>query len=176
MQPLLRGGTGGDSRVPEMPTAWPDHLEAGTQNGPGIAGLAAGVEWLFEHDVGALQARLEALRTQLAEGIRATDGAQLVSYTGQETVPIVTFVAGATSPSEVAGRLDRLGVACRAGLHCAPDAHRLVGTDEEGAVRLSLGWCSTAEDVDIIVRAVARAMAGPVAATDTATEHGHGNE
>jgi selenocysteine lyase/cysteine desulfurase len=74
----------------------------------------------------------------------------------------VTFRSSAAEPGELAGRLDRLGVACRSGLHCAPGAHRVLGTLDTGAVRLSLGWCSTADDVDAALHAVERALAGPV--------------
>lgn len=162
VRPLLRGGTGGDSREPEMPEAYPDHLEAGTQNGPGIAGLAAGLDWLLEYDVARLRRRLEGLRAALDERVRGLDGVRVVSTRRAGGAPIVTLVARTVAPAELAHRLDRLGVACRAGLHCAPDAHRMVGTGATGAVRFSLGWCSTEDDVETIADRLERALSGTV--------------
>ena len=162
VEPLLRGGTGGDSRLEEMPAPLPDRLEAGTLNSPGIAGLDAGVAWLERTGVAALHERLEALKHRLIDGLLALDGLSVLSPGTPGGAPIVTFCSSATEPGELAGRLDRLGVACRSGLHCAPGAHRVLGTLDTGAVRLSLGWCSTAADVDTALHAVERALAGPV--------------
>lgn len=162
VEPLLRGGTGGDSRLDDMPRALPDRLEAGTLNSPGIAGLEAGLAWLEETGVEVLHTRLEALKHQLIDGLAALAGVRVLSPGTPGGAPIVTFVADTAPPAEVAARLDRLGVACRAGLHCAPGAHRVLGTLETGAVRLSLGWCSSAADVAQALAAVERALAGPV--------------
>lgn len=162
VEPLLRGGTGGDSRLEDMPRSYPDRLEAGTQNGPGIAGLAAGIEWLLGRGVAALHAELDRLREALGRGLEAVSGVRVLSSRAPGGAPVVTIAAESLAPSELAARLAVLGVACRAGLHCAPDAHRLLGTIEEGAVRFSLGWSSTREDVDAIVASVERALAGPV--------------
>ncbi len=162
VEPLLRGGTGGDSRLDDMPRALPDRLEAGTLNSPGIAGLDAGVAWLERVGVAALHQRLELLKHRLIDGLLALDGVGVLSPGTAGGAPIVTFRSSATEPGELAGRLDRLGVACRSGLHCAPGAHRVLGTLDTGAVRLSLGWSSTANDVDAALHAVERALAGPV--------------
>lgn len=169
VEPLLRGGTGGDSRLADMPSALPDRLEAGTLNSPGIAGLEAGLAWLEDEGIGALHTRLEALKHELIDGLAALPGVRVLSPGTPGGAPIVTFVADSAAPGEVAGRLDRLGVACRAGLHCAPGAHRVLGTSETGAVRLSLGWCSTAADVTESLAAVERALAGPVTTRNSHT-------
>ena len=167
VEPLLRGGTGGDSRIEDMPRALPDRLEAGTLNSPGIAGLDAGLAWLEREGVAALHARLETLKHRLLDGVLALSGLRVLSPGTAGGAPIVTFVADDVEPGELAGRLDRLGVACRAGLHCAPLAHGVIGTSESGAVRLSLGWSSTADDVDVALRSVERALAGPVTTGDS---------
>ena len=162
VEPFLRGGTGGDSRLADMPAALPDRLEAGTLNSPGIAGLDAGIAWLEREGLDALYARLETLKHRLIDGLVALGRVRVLSPGTPGGAPIVTFVSDAAEPGEVAGRLDRLEVACRSGVHCAPGAHRVLGTLETGAVRLSLGWCTTADDVDVALRAVERALAGPV--------------
>lgn len=171
VEPLLRGGTGGDSRLEDMPRALPDRLEAGTLNSPGIAGLDAGIAWLEREGVAALHARLETLKHRLLDRLLALSAVRVLSPGTAGGAPIVTFVADGIEAGEVAARLDRLGVACRAGLHCAPLAHRVIGTEETGAVRLSLGWSSTDAEVDAAVGAVERALAGPVTIGDPYPGH-----
>lgn len=159
VRPLLTGGTGGDSLDPGMPAAWPDHIEAGTTNGPGIAGLGAGIEWLRSHDVGALHGRVMARAMRLRAGLCALPSVRVLSPP-VTAAPIITFVAD-VDPATLARRLDdEFGILCRAGLHCAPDVHRLIGTAETGAVRLSLGWCTEDEDVNRAVGAVAAIVTG----------------
>ncbi len=154
--PLLTGGTGGDSMDPEMPRALPDRLEAGTLNAPGIAGLAAALAWLLAEGPERIRARELELKRMLFEGLGEIPGVQVVSPAASDGAPIVTIVSAAADPSVLAGRLDReYGVLTRPGLHCAPDAHRLLGTERTGAVRFSLGWASTEEDVERALRAVA---------------------
>jgi cysteine desulfurase family protein len=168
--PLITGGTGGNSLDREMPSAYPDHLEAGTTNGPGIAGLSAGLDWLLAHGVARLHEHLAALKAQLREGLAAIPGVRVVSPAAPDGGAIVTIVALDVDPATLAARLDREhGVLVRAGLHCAPDAHQLIGTAQTGAVRLSLGWCSERADVERAVLAVeaivhSRSRAEPVRA------------
>jgi selenocysteine lyase/cysteine desulfurase len=169
VEPLLRGGSGGDSRLDDMPRALPDRLEAGTLNSPGIAGLEAGLAWLEREGVERLHVRLDALKHRLIDGLVALEGVRVLSPGTPGGAPIVTFVGDALAPAEIAGRLDRLGVACRAGLHCAPGVHRVLGTLEQGAVRLSLGWNSSADDVAAALSAVERALAGPVTTGNSQT-------
>lgn len=154
--PLLTGGTGGESESREMPRAYPDHLEAGTQNGSGIAGLAAGVEWLLEYGVANLHARLSSLKLQFRNGLESIAGVRIISPAAPEGMPIVTVTCDDLDAATVAARLEREhGIMTRAGLHCAPEAHRVVGTLRSGAVRFSLGWSSTEEDVERALAALA---------------------
>mgnify|MGYP000262405488 CR=1 FL=1 len=158
--PLLRGGSGGDSLLPDMPEAMPDRLEAGTQNAPGIAGLLAGVEWLEARGVAELAASLEGLAARLHGGLAALDGVRVLSPMPRGGAPIVSWTADDVDPAEMALRLDRLGVCVRSGLHCAPDTHVLLGTERTGAVRMSLGWATSERDVDEALAAVRSALAG----------------
>jgi cysteine desulfurase family protein len=159
-EPLLTGGTGGDSSLRDMPAAYPDHLEAGTLNGPGIAGMLAGIEWLGRHGVARLRAEASVLKARLREGLSAIAGIRVLSPPAPDGVPIVTIAAADVDAATLAARLDRdHGVLTRAGLHCAPEAHRILGTLETGAVRFSTGWATTAADVDRALHAVA-AVAG----------------
>jgi selenocysteine lyase/cysteine desulfurase len=156
IDPQWAGGTGGDSMPLEMPEAMPDRLEAGTLNGPGIAGLLAGVEWLAERGVAAVHARETALKLRLRGALGAVRGVRVHSPAAPDGVGIVTVTADGITPAELAARLDREhGVMTRAGLHCAPEQHRLCGTEAAGAVRFSVGWATTEAEVDAAAAAVA---------------------
>lgn len=163
---LLCGGTGGDSRRRRMPRAMPDRLEAGTGNSPGIAGLLAGCRYLARQGPRTIHAREMALKARLYDGLSRVRGVTVLSPPGPDGVPVVTVKAEAMDAAVLAGRLDReYGIQTRAGLHCAPEVHRILGTSAEGAVRFSLGWASTGEDVEAAVTAVdtiVRPVAVPV--------------
>ena len=166
VRPLLAGGTGGDSLDREMPAAMPDHLEAGTGNPAGLAGLLAGCEHLLECGVEAVHHREAALKARLREGLAAIPGVRLHSPPAPDGGGLVTMTHKRSDPALLVERLDReFGVFARSGLHCAPEAHRILGTDATGALRLSVGWCSTEEDVDQAiegVQAVTRQVTVPV--------------
>jgi cysteine desulfurase/selenocysteine lyase len=156
VDPTWAGGTGGDSMPLEMPEAMPDRLEAGTPNGPGIAGLLAGVEWLTERGVDAIHAHESALKLRLRARLGAIGGIHLHSPAAPDGVGIVTITADGIPAARLAALLDRdHGVMTRAGLHCAPESHQLCGTAAGGAVRFSVGWATTEAEVDAAADAVA---------------------
>ncbi len=155
VEPLLRGGAG-DSANREMPAAYPDHLEAGTLNGPGIAGLLAAVERLLDRTPDAIHRHEMALKARLRDGLLAIPGVRVRSPAAPDGAAVVTITADGVDAPTLARRLDREhGVLTRAGLHCAPEAHRLLGTLDSGAVRFSPGWATTAQEVDRAIEAVA---------------------
>ena len=159
VDPMLRGGTGGDSLLREMPDAYPDHLEAGTANAPGIAGLLAGIEWIKARGVASLHEHGVELKARLREGFAAIPGVRVLSPASDDGVAIVTIVSDRVDVPTLASRLDREhGVLTRPGLHCAPEAHRILGTDQTGAVRFSLGWSTTNDQVDLAIDAVAQVV------------------
>lgn len=159
LPPALLGGTGGDSDSPDMPALLPDRLEAGSQNGPGIAGLLAGVEWVMARGVDALHARESRLKGRLRDALDAIPGVRVHSPPddGRPGVGIVTVTVDGVDSAGVARRLDaEAGVLVRAGLHCAPESHGVLGTGAEGAVRFSVGWATTEAEVDRAAAALAR--------------------
>ncbi|HUP89579.1 MAG TPA: aminotransferase class V-fold PLP-dependent enzyme [Longimicrobiales bacterium] len=161
--PLIRGGTGGDSMVREMPGVYPDHLEAGTHNAPGIAGLHAGIDWIKSQGIDKLHEQGKKLKQRLRAGLAAIPGVRVLSPEAPDGVALVTIIADGIDVPTLASRLDREhGVLTRPGLHCAPEAHRLLGTHETGAVRFSMGWATTTEDVDHAIDAVAQITAPKV--------------
>lgn len=161
VDPVLAGGTGGDSSPAEMPAAYPDRLEAGSQNGPGIAGLLAGIEHVVATGgPAAAQAREAVWKTRLREGLAALPGVRVLSPPAPDGTAIVLASFDGMDGAEAARRLDaEHGVLVRAGLHCAAEAHGLLGTAETGAVRFSAGWATTAEDVGRALHAAARLAA-----------------
>lgn len=163
VEPLMRGGTGGDSRERDMPASMPDRLEAGTVNAPGLAGLAAGIRWVLDRGVDVIARHEAALKDRLHSGLSGLSGVRVHSPAAPDGVGIVTVTVDGMSPSVLAERLDREhGVQIRSGLHCAPEVHRMLGTLDGGAARLSVGWCTTEEDVDRALEAV-EAVAAPTA-------------
>ncbi|HEX6066178.1 MAG TPA: aminotransferase class V-fold PLP-dependent enzyme [Longimicrobiales bacterium] len=157
--PMMRGGTGGDSMLRDMPDAFPDHLEAGTPNAPGIAGLLAGLQWIEKKGVQELHDHGLELKQRLRAGFAAIPGVRVLSPAAPEGVALVTIVADTIDVPTLASRIDREhGILTRPGLHCAPEVHRMLGTDKTGAVRFSLGWSSTAEHVDRAIEAVAQVV------------------
>ena len=154
---LVFGGTGqGESELPVGPTHRPDRYEAGTANVPGIVGLGAAIRWLAENGE-AQRASEAALMRRLLEGIGNIGGYRVLGPApGEPRVPVVSVVHERAQADQLAFALDkRYGVAVRSGLHCAPWAHRSLGTLESGALRLSVGRGLTEEDVDLVVEALA---------------------
>ncbi|HEU0299990.1 MAG TPA: aminotransferase class V-fold PLP-dependent enzyme [Longimicrobium sp.] len=157
LPPAFFGGTGGDSDSPDMPALLPDRLEAGSMNGPGIAGLLAGVEWVAERGVDALHRREAELKQWLWQALDAVPGVVVQSSRDPDAAGIVTITIDGVDAAEAALRLDRdHGVLVRAGLHCAPESHVILGTERAGAVRFSVGWATTEDEVDRAAAAVAR--------------------
>ena len=155
VEPLLRGGTGGDSTERDMPEAMPDRLEAGTVNAPGLVGLEVGIRFVLEMGVAALHAREVVLKARLRDGLADISGVTVHSPPAPDGVGIVTVTARQMDPATLAHRLDKeWGVQARSGLHCAPECHRILGTQGTGALRFSLGWASSVEDVDRAIEGV----------------------
>jgi len=151
LTPLLCGGTGTDSYNLFQPSAYPEGLESGTLNTLGIAGLAAGIRWTLAHKQ-KMQRKMEALSDRLIEGLKKMDGLRLLYGHGNG---VVAFNIKNLPSGEVANILDTdYNIAVRSGLHCAPLAHRFFGTEKQGAVRASVGWGNTAEDIDNLLYAV----------------------
>jgi len=157
---LVQGGGGGPSDEPFQPQLRPDRYEAGTGNLPGVAGLGAAVSFLAAHENEIFVAE-QALTQRLLEGLEAIDGLRVLGpMTGEPRVPVVSVVHERVDADRIAFELDRgYGIAVRAGLHCAPWAHKTLGTLETGAVRFSLGLGLTGDDVDAAVVAM-RAICG----------------
>lgn len=153
LEPILEGGTGGDSSLETMPPGLPERLEAGTLNGVGIASLSAGVAFLLEKSVGNVRRHEVELTAHLLEGLAALDGVTVYGPSNPEArTAVVSINLAGCEPEQVAHVLDEVyDVATRAGLHCAPQAHRTMGTLERGALRVSPGHFTTRDEIDYLL-------------------------
>lgn len=160
--PLVHGGTGVRSADPFQPDAYPEHLEAGTVNAQGLAGLAAALGFISETGVDRIAAHETALRARFIERVRGLDGFRVLGGSdGHDHTGVVALDVAGEDSSRVADRLAfEFGVATRAGLHCAPRMHAALGTLGRGAVRFSFGWFTTENDVDAAADALAAIAAG----------------
>ena len=155
LKPLKRGGTGSRSEREEQPDFLPDMCESGTLNAVGLAGLADGIRWVREQGVEAIRAHEVALSQQLIDGLRAVPGVTV--YGGLDATrqtATVSFNIVGMEPSEVGLRLDEeYDIMCRVGLHCAPAAHKTLGTFPVGTVRFGLGAFNTPDQVEAALEA-----------------------
>jgi cysteine desulfurase family protein len=154
--PLMRGGTGSRSDLEFQPDFLPDALESGTMNTAGLAGLAAGVGHVLGRGVEAIHAHELALVARFVEGVAEIEG---VTEYGPKDLDqrcgVISFNVAGMTCSEVGTLLDRdYEIMSRVGLHCAPGAHRTIGTFPTGTVRFGFGAFSTVEEVDRSLEAI----------------------
>ena len=158
LEPLLRGGTGSRSDQEEQPEFLPDRYESGTLNTPGIAGLGAGVEYLLRRGVQSVQAHERRLLEQFLDGVGVES--RITTYgppgSAARTGVLSLNVAGLSCAETGSALEDRFGLLTRVGLHCAPLAHRSLGTFPHGTVRFSWGVFTRAGEVHAAVRALRR--------------------
>jgi cysteine desulfurase / selenocysteine lyase len=148
-QPLSFGGTGSASELELQPDILPDRFEPGTPNLPGLAGLQAALQFLASTGLPAIQAREAALCDELLRGLLALPGMVVHGPgPGEPRVPVVSLTLPGRDLGEVALELDRRGICTRVGLHCAPAAHRSLGTlAGGGTLRLSPGFFTTPQEI-----------------------------
>ncbi len=155
---LREGGTGSNSELEEQPIALPYRYESGTPNTVGIAGLRAGLKYIFEQGLERIRVHKQSLLLQLLEGLSRFP--EVILYTPKDTsmqVPIVPFNLKGWEPAEVGAILDQaFDIKTRPGLHCAAAAHRTYGTYPHGSVRISLSFLNTSEDIESVLQAVGK--------------------
>jgi len=156
LTPLVRGGTGSDSAHETQPEFLPDVYESGTLNVAGIAGLGAGVRFLSEIGIEAVKTHERKLVAQFLAGASEISGITL--YGPRDAAlqcGVVSFNVAGAMPSEVGLILDEsFGIMARTGLHCAPSAHRTLGTFPTGTVRFGFGWFNTPAEVEVALGAL----------------------
>jgi len=156
MIPLKQGGTGSRSEFEEQPDFLPDCFESGTPNGVGLAGLLAGVQFVLGKGVKKIRQNEMDLVNKLVRGLKNISGVKVYGPELQkDRIATLSFNFPHLTPSNGALRLEKeFGILCRPGLHCAPAAHRTLGTFPEGTIRFGLGAFNTEAEVEAAIRAV----------------------
>ncbi len=157
VQPWREGGTGGDSASETQPRDMPYFLEGGTPNVLGVAGLAAGIEYVQERGLADIHAHEMDLVERLWQRLDEIGGYQVFGHRDRaRRVGTLSFRTEMLPAAEIGGILDQsFDIAVRPGLHCAPYIHRALGTFPEGTVRVSPGPFSTTDDIDHLAHALA---------------------
>ena len=158
LEPLWEGGTGTQSESLKQPQTWPERFESGTCNAPGLAGLAEGIAEVQQLGFAAIAAHEQRLVEILLDGLSQLPG--IIVYGPKDhrfCTGTLAFNVQELDCSEVAHILDTAySIAVRSGLHCAPAAHRTIGTFPHGAVRVSVGPYNTEEEIHTFLKAVSK--------------------
>lgn len=150
LDPLKEGGTGGESILETQPDTLPDKYEAGTLNTPGLAGLRAGIQFILSQGVPKIRKREMELTAYLLDRLKTVDAINIYGPKNPEKqVGVVSVNIADHQPEDIAYVLDTVyGIMVRAGLHCAPCAHKTIGTIDRGTLRISLGYFNTEAEMD----------------------------
>ena len=149
IEPFCIGGTGSRSEVEEQPDFMPDRYEAGTPNTVGIAGLQAGVDFVLFKGVDQIKRQEALLVKMFIEGLKSMPGIILYGHDSvDQRTPVVSFNIEGTDPAVIALQIDeRFKIMARSGIHCAPSAHKTIGTYPHGTVRFSFSYFNTEEQI-----------------------------
>lgn len=165
IDPLISGGTGSISHTEEIPDFMPDKFEAGTLNLPGIMGLRASLEWIKEQTIDTLRKHELQLASQFIDGLKNLEDEGFIKIVGtkncEKQTGVVSIKLLTIDPAEAAFRLDSdYGIMTRVGLHCAPNAHKILGTYPEGTIRFSFGYGNTSSEVLTAINALEEILNG----------------
>jgi cysteine desulfurase family protein len=158
---LKQGGTGSDSELEIHPDFLPDKFESGTKNTPGLAGLVAGLEFIKEVGIEKIHQHEMALTERLTRGLEKLDEVVVFGPKDpQKQTAVVSFNILGMEPSDVSYSMDRnYEIMTRVGLHCAPTAHKTIGSAPKGTIRLSMGYFSTEKEVDYVLNSIKKIIA-----------------
>jgi cysteine desulfurase family protein len=160
LKPILEGGTGTSSTSEEQPLTMPDGFETGTHNLPGIAGLKAGIDFILEKGIDAIFRHERNLLEEAQHQLSSIPGLKV--YGPEESAlrgSVLSFTVSGVDATLLAAELDHgFDIAVRAGLHCAPQAHRTLGTLPGGTLRLSPGWSNSSEEIALFSEAVVQCV------------------
>lgn len=162
LRPIVTGGTGSASDLEFQPTYMPDRFESGTPNLPGIYGLEAAVSFILHTGIAALRSHETVLTARLLGQLQEIPHICLAGpWDLTNRVGVISLDFQGADNAEVAFHLEEThGILTRCGLHCAPAAHRTLGTFPKGTVRFSHGWFTTPEDIDTAAAAIAEIACG----------------
>ncbi|MBS5926776.1 MAG: aminotransferase class V-fold PLP-dependent enzyme [Clostridium sp.] len=143
------GGTGSLSHSLTQPNFLPDKFECGTLNSPGIVGLSNSIDFINKEGLETIYSKTSYLRSKLYEGMLNIDGIKLYGNTNfSKYTTCISFNYKNFDPAEVSYFLEYNGIKTRSGLHCAPLAHKSIGSYPGGTIRFSLGYFNTEKEID----------------------------
>ena len=156
IEPLKRGGSGVDTYNHRHPSEMPTALEAGTLNGHGIAGLSAAIDFIEKTGINEIREKEQSLMKRFVDGVRDIPGVKLYGdFDAEIRCPVVALNIGNADSSEISDILSMdYDIATRPGAHCAPEMHKSLGTVDQGAVRFSMSYFNTGEEIDSAICAV----------------------
>ena len=156
IKPLKAGGTGGDSAYEYQPDYYPNHLETGTSNVSGIAGLREAIKFLNKEGIENIHNKEKELTKYALEKLETVKDIEIYGPKDCEKIlSVISFNIKYKRPEDVGSILDqKYDIMLRAGLHCAPTAHSVIGTKDRGTLRIGLGYFNKKEDIDKLVEAL----------------------
>ena len=156
IKPLKAGGTGGDSAYEYQPDYYPNHLETGTSNVSGIAGLREAIKFLNKEGIENIHNKEKELTKYALEKLETVKDIEIYGPKDcEKMLSVISFNIKDKRPEDVGSILDqKYNIMLRAGLHCAPTAHSVIGTKERGTLRIGLGYFNKKEDIDKLVEAL----------------------
>jgi len=153
--PLIAGGTGSFSHLETMPELMPDRFESGTMNLPGMAGLAAGLDFILDTGMDKLYRHEQKLTRRFIDALNGHKNIRVIGADLPQRTAVVSLDFPHHDNAEIAFMLeDSFGIMTRCGLHCAPRAHQSAGSYPQGSVRFSPGIYTTEADIDYTAEAV----------------------
>lgn len=155
VKPLKEGGTGSYSHSIDQPDLYPDSLESGTPNGVGIIALGKGIDFINEVGLENIRNHEMSLKNHFIELLKDNEDVILYGTLDDRQGAVVSLNVKDMDSSEISYILsDEFDIYTRPGFHCAPLAHKTMGTEELGAIRFSFGYYNTLEEVEKTVEAL----------------------
>ena len=156
IKPLKAGGTGGDSAYEYQPDYYPNHLETGTSNVSGIAGLRAAIKFLNREGIDNIHNKEKELTKYALQRLETVKDIEIYGPKDCEKIlSVISFNIKNKRPEDISTILDqKYDIMLRAGLHCAPTAHSVINTKDRGSLRIGIGYFNTKDDIDKLVEAL----------------------
>lgn len=156
IKPLKAGGTGGDSAYEYQPDYYPNHLETGTSNVSGIAGLRAAIKFLNREGIDNIHNKEKELTKYALQRLETVKDIEVYGPKDCEKIlSVISFNIKNKRPEDISTILDqKYDIMLRAGLHCAPTAHSVINTKDRGSLRIGIGYFNTKDNIDKLVEAL----------------------
>ena len=156
IKPLKAGGTGGDSAYDYQPDYYPNHLETGTSNVSGIAGLRAAIKFLNREGIDNIHNKEKELTKYALQRLETVKDIEIYGPKDCEKIlSVISFNIKNKRPEDISTILDqKYDIMLRSGLHCAPTAHSIINTKDRGSLRIGIGYFNTKDDIDKLVEAL----------------------